>query len=69
MVDILAVGIFKNELVPEGAIRVGWEKEGIGWGEMDFILENGKFKVDTEHMNKEFIKEVLDALYEDMEVI
>lgn len=69
MVDILAVGIFKNELVREGAIRVGWEKEGVGWGEMDFILENGKFKVDTEHMSKKFVKEVLDALYEDMEVI
>ena len=32
MVDILSVGIFKNELVPEGAMRVGWAKENVGWG-------------------------------------
>ena len=41
---------------------VSWETVSAGFGETDFVLENGKLTCYDETMGKEFVKEVLAKL-------
>lgn len=68
--DVEIDSSFKNEKY-EG-FTLNWDST-IGWGQMTFLKEEGKIKVETECMSsnedKEFIKLVLDKFIEKLEVI
>ena len=68
--DVEIDSSFKNEKY-EG-FTLNWDST-IGWGQMIFLKEDGKIKVETECMSsnedKEFIKLVLDKFIEKLDVI
>jgi hypothetical protein len=63
--------VFKNDRNEEG-FCLNWGSN-IGWGQMTFINNEGKLKVETECMSdnndKKFIKLVLDKFIEKLDVI
>ena len=45
-----------------------WSKEGTGFGNIYFRnTEDGKIKITTEYMSKEFVKEIVDFMLENAE--
>lgn len=49
----------------EGFI-LGWETKSAGFGELTIYLEKGVLGCDTEAMGKEFVREVLNKLVDDL---
>ncbi len=45
-----------------GGVIINWSEEGFGFGQICLENNNGKVRLSTELMNKEFVKAVLCAL-------
>lgn len=66
--QIESVSAFRNELCPNGGIRIEWSG-AIGFGQYDFVIgDDSKIRGYSEHMEKTedkyFSKELLRLLHE-----
>lgn len=43
----------------EGGVEIHWSKPGVGFGELVFVMKNGKLECDSECMGRKFVQEVL----------
>jgi len=82
MVEVTDISISKNELCPNGNIRLFWSGDN-GWGQYDLTVESNndglnpdyKLKIsgESEHMDtntdKKFIKELLMSLVDSIEIV
>lgn len=85
MVEVYNVEVYKNEVCPNGAIRLFWQGD-IGFGQYDLIIktnddnddiendEDYQLKIfgDSEYVDdnkKEFLKKLLISLLDSVEVI
>jgi len=51
----------------EGGFRLLWGSKGFGFGELGFVLRNGKWAVDNEDMSTQFIQQALCAWVNSLE--
>ena len=66
---IMGIDVIKNSTCPEGMVQIHYAKQNVGFGTVEFILENGKPYANTNFMGKELLKEVLDTLYNEIELV
>lgn len=61
--------IWRNgEVVDWSTIQIEWTDENIGFGEINIIFMNGRVFLDSENMNKDFVKKILNNLVDNMEM-
>jgi len=52
----------------QNGFALEWSKDGVGFGNLYFRnTEDGKIKITTEYMDKEFVKEVVNFMLENAE--
>lgn len=84
MVNVYNVEVYKNELCPNGCIRLFWEGDK-GWGQYDLVVRShsdeefapADYKLeiigDSEYMDdnddKSFLKHLLESLVNQIDVV
>jgi hypothetical protein len=58
----------KTEICGNKGFRISWADDNLGFGEIAFYKDNGKLKLDTENMGKDFVKKVLNNLVDNTEI-
>lgn len=61
--------VWGAEVQDKAHIIVGWGRKGWGFGEVTFIVKDGKLICDSELMGRDFIKKVLVALVDQSEFV
>lgn len=59
--DVSINAVFSNS--ENSGFSLSWDSKELGFGEISFIQfhKNGKIRIDSEHMGKDFVKKVLHA--------
>jgi hypothetical protein len=53
----------KKVVFKENYAKIEWESDELGWGEIQFhIKKDGSLKIDSETMDREFVKFVLESM-------
>jgi hypothetical protein len=62
--------IWKNgEVVDWSTVQIEWTDENLGFGEIHIVFMNGRVFLDSENMDKDFVKKTLNNLVDNMEMI
>ncbi len=53
-----------SESLPDFVMRIGWSCPSIGFGTVDFLWQNNELHVYTEHMDRAFLKRLMNLVVE-----
>ncbi len=68
VVDAIITGFWGPWEKNQGGMEISWGTVSAGFGTLVLYIKDGKLHADTERMGKDFCKEVLAKLVDDMEV-